>query len=64
MSHATRVNIGSNRTFQKMKWQTRDDEPAAAYGDYFAHLRSSLAGVPQPIFTLAGENIDFRRIFD
>ena len=23
MSHATRVNIGSNRTFQKMKWQTR-----------------------------------------
>ena len=42
----------------------RDDEPAAAYGDYFAHLRSSLAGVPQPIFTLAGENIDFRRIFD
>ena len=24
MSHATRVNIGSNRTFQKMKWQTRE----------------------------------------
>jgi hypothetical protein len=22
-SHATRVNIGSNRTFRKMKWQSR-----------------------------------------
>ena len=24
MFHATRVNIGSNRAFQKMKWQTRE----------------------------------------
>ena len=24
MFHATRVNIGSKRAFQKMKWQSRD----------------------------------------
>ena len=30
MSHATRVNIGSNRTFQKMKWQTRDVDTGVA----------------------------------
>ena len=27
--HATRVNIGSNRTFQKKKWQTRDYGPVS-----------------------------------
>ena len=37
---------------------------ASVQCDSFAHLRSSLAGVPQPVFTLTGENIDFRRIFD
>ncbi len=40
------------------------DESAADYGAYFAHLRGALAGVPQPVFVLAGEDIDFRRIFD
>ena len=30
MSHATRVNIGSKRTFQKMKWQTRGKKPLAS----------------------------------
>lgn len=42
----------------------RADEPAASYGDYFALLRDSLAGVPQPVFVLAAEDIDFRRIFE
>ena len=32
MSHATRVNIGSNRTFQKMKWQTRESEIKSGSG--------------------------------
>lgn len=40
------------------------NESAADYGAYFAHLRGALAGVPQPVFVLAGEDIDFRRIFD
>jgi hypothetical protein len=41
----------------------RPDEPVASYADYFALLRSGLSGVPVPIFVLAAENIDFRRIF-
>ncbi len=42
----------------------REDEPAASYGDYFSLLSDALSGVPQPIFVLAAENIDFRRIFE
>ena len=42
----------------------RADEPAESYGDYFSLLRDSLSSVPQPIFVLAAENIDFRRIFE
>ena len=41
----------------------REDEPAGSYGDYFSLLSDALSGVPQPIFVLAAENIDFRRIF-
>ena len=42
----------------------REDEPVASYGDYFSLLSDALSGVPQPIFVLAAENIDFRRIFE
>lgn len=41
----------------------RPDEPTASYADYFALLSSGLAGVSAPVFVLAAENIDFRRIF-
>ena len=42
----------------------RADEPAPSYSDYFALLRDALAGVPQTIFVLAAEGIDFRRMFE
>lgn len=41
----------------------RPDEPDASYADYFALLRSGLAGVSAPVFVLAAEDVDFRRIF-
>ena len=44
--------------------QPRADEPASSYADYFSLLRDALSGVPQPIFILAAEGIDFRRIFE
>ncbi|MBR4476800.1 MAG: Na-K-Cl cotransporter [Kiritimatiellae bacterium] len=44
--------------------QPRADEPAVSYGDYFSLLRDALGGVPQTIFVLAAEGIDFRRIFE
>ena len=34
-----------------------------SYADYFALLSSGLADVSAPVFVLAAENIDFRRIF-
>ena len=40
-----------------------DGEDDASYGEYFAHLCGSLGGVPQPVFALAAESVDFRRIF-
>jgi amino acid transporter len=42
----------------------RPDETAESYGDYFSLLRDALSGIPQPIFVLAAESIDFRRIFE
>ena len=39
------------------------DESGETYGEYFSFLAESLAGVPQPVFALAAEDVDFRRIF-
>ena len=40
-----------------------DDESAAAYADYFRHMRDALASVPCPVFALAAEGVDFKRIY-
>ncbi len=40
-----------------------DDEPADVYGDYVAYLRDGLKSLARPVFTLASEEVDFRRIF-
>ena len=39
------------------------DESEAAYGAYLSALRFGVPNVPAPVFVLAAENIDFRRIF-
>ena len=39
------------------------DETDAAYGAYVSALRFGVPDVPAPVFTLAAEDIDFRRIF-
>lgn len=39
------------------------DETPASYGAYLATLRDGVAGVPSPVFVLAAEDVDFRRIF-
>ena len=39
------------------------DESEAAYGAYLSALRFGVPHVPAPVFVLAAENIDFRRIF-
>ena len=39
------------------------DETEAAYGAYVSALRFGVPDVPSPVFVLAAENIDFRRIF-
>ena len=39
------------------------DETADAYGDYVRSLTAGLSSVPLTIFALAGEAVDFRRIF-
>ena len=44
--------------------QPRENEPASSYGDYFSLLSDSLEGVPQTVFVLAAEGIDFRRMFE
>ena len=41
----------------------RPDETVESYGEYVALLRSGLVNVPQPIFVMAAENVDFQRIF-
>ncbi len=41
----------------------RADEPPTAYMDYLRQMRDALASVPCPIFSLAAEGIDFRRIY-
>lgn len=41
----------------------RSDEPARSYADYFSLLRGGLSKVPSPVFVLAAEDVDFRRIF-
>ena len=41
----------------------RPNETVRSYGEYVSLLRSGLANVAQPIFVLAAENVDFRRIF-
>ena len=41
----------------------RQNETAQSYGEYVELLRSGLENVPQPIFVLAAENVDFQRIF-
>ena len=44
--------------------QPREEEPASSYGDYFSLLCDALEGVPQTVFVLAAEGIDFRRMFE
>ena len=39
------------------------EESEAAYGAYLSALRFGVPNVPAPVFVLAAENIDFRRIF-
>ena len=39
------------------------DEAESAFGDYVRALADNLASVPCPVFVLAGEDVDFRRIF-
>ena len=39
------------------------DEPADMYGDYLQALTAGLSSVPLAVFALAGESVDFRRIF-
>jgi hypothetical protein len=39
------------------------DEPAEPYGDYVQSLTAGLSSVPLAVFALAGEAVDFRRIF-
>ena len=39
------------------------DETDASYGAYLSALRFGVPDVPAPVFVLAAENIDFRRIF-
>lgn len=50
-------------TFVGLRTPGEGEEPQA-YGDYFALLMDSLSGVPQPVFVLAAEELDFRRIFE
>ena len=39
------------------------DESAGSYGDYVQSLTAGLSSVPLAVFALAGEAVDFRRIF-
>ena len=39
------------------------DESADTYGDYVQSLTAGLSSVPLTVFALAGETVDFRRIF-
>ena len=39
------------------------DEADESYGAYLSALRFGVPEVPAPVFVLAAENIDFRRIF-
>ncbi|MBR4653205.1 MAG: hypothetical protein IKO72_07575 [Kiritimatiellae bacterium] len=39
------------------------DEDDASYGAYFAALRFGVPAAAMPVFVLAAEDIDFRRIF-
>ena len=39
------------------------DESADMYGDYLQALTAGLSSVPLAVFALAGESVDFRRIF-
>ena len=38
-------------------------ETAEAYGDYVQALTAGISSVPLAVFALAGEAVDFRRIF-
>lgn len=40
-----------------------DGEPPEAYGEYLAMMRAGAASIPSPVFVLAAEDVDFRRIF-
>lgn len=40
-----------------------EDESPDAYSSYLSALHSGLNAIPHPLFVLAAENIDFRRIF-
>jgi hypothetical protein len=39
------------------------DETPEAYGDYVQSLTAGISSVPLAVFALAGESVDFRRIF-
>ena len=39
------------------------DEPESAFGDYVRVLADGLSSVACPVFVLAGEDVDFHRIF-
>ena len=43
--------------------QPAQTEPPDAFGDYVRTLADGLSLLPCPIFALAAENVDFRRIF-
>ncbi len=43
--------------------QPAEGETPTAYGEYMNHLRKGLKTLAFPIFTLASEQVDFRRIF-
>ena len=40
-----------------------EDETPEAYGDYVQSLTAGISSVPLAVFALAGESVDFRRIF-
>ncbi len=49
-------------TFMGLR-QPREDETPTAYGEYLNQLRKGLKPLAYPIFTLAAEDVNFRRIF-
>ena len=49
-------------TFVGMRGPGADETPDA-YGDYVQSLTAGISSVPLAVFALAGESVDFRRIF-